>query len=573
MDTRYIYYLANEFLDSLELLHFDLKTSQVSQPQDNNSAIGDSKPSLKDKTYYKSDLHRYNLKRVQHNLPEVGEEEFERLLESQSADSTSTSESESESDSETEDDHDDNHDSRKVRRLISKLTFVEDESTAVSHLHTKSPYVLFGTSFVPETKAVAVYKSVFTEKELESPLSGLRQLSQHQTGKSAIFMIGGGHFAGAIIGHEQLDIKGRASSKDAPQIQKINVLSSKTFHRYTTRRKQGGSQSVSDNSGSKAISAGSSIRRYNELALMQEVRELISEWAEQLNECSSVFIRANGPSNKKVLVGYDGAPLSFSDPRVKKIPFSTSRASLAEVKRAWVELTHYKVVELPQPETVDSRTDTQDSNATPEAAKKTSAAAAAAVDATASELVNALKKQKAPLFMKLVKEKSIEVDAFLLSEIDPNTPTLLHYAAANGFPYMIQILLMNLKASPLVPNKAGRVPAELCDLSTKRAFQIARSKLGEDYCDWNAAKVGAARSKEDFDSEDRRKEQEIKLEKQKLIQEQLEKEGTKGKTDETTHARSVSSNLNVKSLSADQRARLMREQRARAAEARLKNTA
>ena len=52
----------------------------------------------------------------------------------------------------------------------------------------------------------------------------------------------------------------------------------KAFHRYVTRRKQGGRQSVAD--GAKSIkSAGSSIRRHNEAMLTREIRELLHSWA------------------------------------------------------------------------------------------------------------------------------------------------------------------------------------------------------------------------------------------------------------------------------------------------------
>jgi len=43
----------------------------------------------------------------------------------------------------------------------------------------------------------------------------------------------------------------------------------KTFHSYTVRAKQGGSQSSRDNRGNYPKSAGASLRRYNEQMLLQ----------------------------------------------------------------------------------------------------------------------------------------------------------------------------------------------------------------------------------------------------------------------------------------------------------------
>jgi hypothetical protein len=65
--------------------------------------------------------------------------------------------------------------------------------------------------------------------------------------KWAVLMLGGGHFAGAVF------VSGAA-------------VVHKTFHCYTVRAKQGGSQSSADNrSGtSHPKSAGASLRRYNQ---------------------------------------------------------------------------------------------------------------------------------------------------------------------------------------------------------------------------------------------------------------------------------------------------------------------
>ncbi|KAI3406121.2 hypothetical protein KGF56_000962 [Candida oxycetoniae] len=567
MDQTYIYDLSDEFLNSLKLLRFDLNTSQIVQLIEQTQEVK-VKAEIKDESYYKSDLHRYNLKRAQSNLPPVSEEEFEELLETESIEDISGSDINSESESD-----DQNQQDLKVQSLINKLSIQEEEekdndyNSSASHLHTKSPFILFESPLVPESKAIGIYKAVFTGNELDSPHDSLMSIKRQAHGKSAIFMIGGGHFAGAIISHEQLDLKGQAtlSSRESS----VNVILSKTFHRYTTRRKQGGAQGASDNSRGKAVSAGSSIRRYNEQALAQEVRELISEWGEHIRECSSIYIRANGPTNKKVLVGYDGALIKPGDERVKKLPFSTKRASLSEVKRSWYELTHLKIVVLPEPtikteQAIKKEKLPQQMEISPEQKEQ---------EALANELTTALKKQKGPSFMKLIKEKNINVDEYRLNTSGQltNTPTLLHYASANRLVHMVQILLLNLRASPLVVNDLGKVPAELGDSNTRRVFQIARSRLGEDYCDWDSAKVGVARTKAEFEEEDRKRENQIKEEKQKQLKLELALE--KDNQPPTRTAKPVpNSNININGLSAEQKAKLMREQRARAAEARLKSS-
>ena len=70
----------------------------------------------------------------------------------------------------------------------------------------------------------------------------------------------GGHFAAAAY-ELQPPPKGSRKADDC-----VKVLAHRSFHRYVTRRKAGGRQSVAD--GAKSIkSAGSSIRRHNEAML------------------------------------------------------------------------------------------------------------------------------------------------------------------------------------------------------------------------------------------------------------------------------------------------------------------
>lgn len=63
-------------------------------------------------------------------------------------------------------------------------------------------------------------------------------------------MLGGGHFAGAVFEGDK-------------------IVLHKTFHCYTVRARQGGSQSSKDNKSGGSKSAGASLRRYNEQSLIQ----------------------------------------------------------------------------------------------------------------------------------------------------------------------------------------------------------------------------------------------------------------------------------------------------------------
>lgn len=134
-------------------------------------------------------------------------------------------------------------------------------------------------------------------------------------------MLGGGHFAGAIF------------DGDVPILHK-------TFHCYTVRAGQGGSQSARDNKsgGSHPKSAGASLRRYNEQSFVQHIKNIIEAWKTELQKCSLILYRASGAYNRSVLFGGSVPLLDRNGKELRTIPFSTRRATFAEVKRVHQKL-------------------------------------------------------------------------------------------------------------------------------------------------------------------------------------------------------------------------------------------
>ncbi|NXA07283.1 ANKZ1 protein, partial [Sapayoa aenigma] len=136
-----------------------------------------------------------------------------------------------------------------------------------------------------------------------------------------VLMMGGGHFAGA------------------------------TFHRYTVRARRGTAQGLRDaqTPGSAPRSAGASLRRYNEAALLKDIQDLLAAWAQHLNEAHRIFLRAPR-HNRALLFGGRNPPLTQGDPRICHIPLSTRRATLKEVLRVHATLASLQVYgELDQP--------------------------------------------------------------------------------------------------------------------------------------------------------------------------------------------------------------------------------
>ena len=83
-------------------------------------------------------------------------------------------------------------------------------------------------------------------------------------------------------------------------------------------------------------SAGASLRRYNELALVQEIHQLLASWAEHIQGAAVIFIRTPQYSKAVFFSGSASsggqAPFSKDDPRIRSIPFATRRPTLKEVK-------------------------------------------------------------------------------------------------------------------------------------------------------------------------------------------------------------------------------------------------
>ena len=128
----------------------------------------------------------------------------------------------------------------------------DDDESEKERLKSRQPKFFFENA---EKKTMSFFKCVLFEHfdKLGVPdsdfLSYLSKLpSPEFSPKWAILMLGGGHFAGAVF-------------------EGSNAVVHKTFHCYTVRAKQGGSQSSADNkSGTNhPKSAGASLRRYNQV--------------------------------------------------------------------------------------------------------------------------------------------------------------------------------------------------------------------------------------------------------------------------------------------------------------------
>ncbi|KAF2714817.1 hypothetical protein K504DRAFT_478177 [Pleomassaria siparia CBS 279.74] len=578
---------------------------------------GLSFPSVDDqRNHVRSDLHGYNLKQKIKGLKPVGETDFEKLV-GELDESISGSES-----SESEDDDVDEQGNKAKQSTLSALL---KKQARISHPEFddftskknrpgsgKPPLFWFSSSSLPENMSLGIYRAIFTDAEQEEESHILetirnKQLSPTQPLKMKsdgglpppgtdigphyfLAMIGGGHFAAMIValapkmGKKHTGVDERSAT----------VIAHKTFHRYTTRRKQGGSQSSNDAAKGAAHSAGASIRRYNEAALTTEVRELLQSWKSLIDTADLIFVRATGSTSRRALFGpYEGQVLHNNDARNRGFPFSTRRATQKELMRAFVELTRVKQSTIDEAALAAFNTPQNSVAATPTASKppkpaKPSKEEEAAILHT-SQITSLIKRSKVPALLGYLKTNAIP-PTFTFFPENHHTPTPLHLAASLNVSPVVIALLTKGAADPTLTTEDARTPFSLAgDRATRDAFRVARSELGEQAWDWDKADVPAALSKSEVEKREAREkaekaiEDKAELERRKAETDRLRMESEvedakrremrvgKGKTlggvPEKTGAEKREEA--ARGLTPEARARLERERRARAAEERM----
>ncbi|KAF4811930.1 VMS1-like protein [Colletotrichum siamense] len=566
---------------------------------------------LDQRSHQKSDWHHYNLKQKLRGAKPVTEQEFEKLI-GDLDESLSGSDS-----SESEDEANDQESTltallKKQARLADQRNpsvpgeNADDDEVGGRPGKGKPPLIWFTSPVLPPNTYFGLYRAILSGEELRDESKLVEVVRKKQLDPIAIprvpkdgsaplpavaykgphfflCMIGGGHFAAMVVA-----LPPRQNKSAGALNREATVLAHKTFHRYTTRRKQGGSQSANDNAKGAAHSAGSSLRRYNEQALVEDVRELLREWKGLLDTSELLFIRATGATNRRTLFGpYDGQVLKHNDTRLRGFPFSTRRATQNELMRSFIELTRLKVREINPEDEAKPRTETPTPSKTP--TPKPTKPKLTEEEETAllhtSQIQALIRRTKLPALLSYLKQNDLVPD-FQFQPPDQNyhSPTPLHLAAHQNAAPLVLGLLTRGGASPLVTNKDGKTAFDLAgDRSTRDAFRVARSELGEEKWDWDAAHVPAPLSKADADKreERERKEKDSKeAERRKAEEERLRSEGPKVDDKRRKAAGLALAQPNksaqekreeeARGLTPEMRMKLDRERRARAAEERLR---
>ena len=568
----------------------------------------------------RSDFHRYNLKLQLKGSQPVNEATFIKLI-GDLDESLSGSDS---SESEEEEANGARNGDTTLTALLkrqAKISQTEEESEFATskrkHGAGNAPLLWMSSSKLPENTALGVYKALLTDveqeeaqahlveiikqkqlKPIQAKHSGSTQSNGDKTPAASIphvflCMIGGGHFAAMIVALAPEVRKGQGGVEERHAIVKAH----KTFHRYTTRRKQGGSQSANDNAKGNAHSAGSSIRRYNEAALELDVRNVFSEWKAMIDSAELLFIRATGTTNRRTLFGpYEGQVLHRNDKRIRGFPFSTRRATQAELIRSFTELTKLKVSTLTEATIEAASGDQQASNqaktpSTPRSAPPKPSKEEESALLHTSQLQALIRRSKAPgLLIYLAKNSLSPNYTFQPQSEHHHAPTPLHLAASTNSPPLVIALLTKANADPTILNGDNKTAYDIAgDIRTRDAFRVARHILDESpdsNIDWNAAHVPPSMTQEEANmraSRDKAAEDVAEAERRKADLERIRNMEEDQKVGKIQRKAGVGRTLpgvektaeerrqeEARGLTPEMRTRLERERRARAAEERIR---
>lgn len=593
------------------------------------SLCGVAFPTLEDqKSHIRSDLHTYNLKQRVRGAVAVSEGDFEKLIGDLDESLSGSDDSESE---EEEDAKKDTTLSALLKRqaaITSKSheNFDDTGSKKPKRGSGKPPLFWFTTPTLPTNTYLGIYRAIFSKEEQDNEtllLDNVRNkqltprlqpakpkvnangvpLPEAYAGPHVFLcMIGGGHFAAMVVA---LTPKLTKSASTGPLTREATVLAHKTFHRYTTRRKQGGAQSSNDAAKGAAHSAGAGIRRYNEQALNDEVRELLQEWKGMIDTSELVFVRATGSTSRRTLFGpYEDQVLRANDPRIRGFPFSTRRATQNELMRSFVELTRVKVVEVDEEAIAAAKLAAEESAkqaaiakakpSTPAAPKRSEEEETSLLHTTQIQAL--IRRSRVPALLSYLKTNDLSPDFLFYpadSQQNHHAPTPLHLAASQNSAPLVSGLLVKAGANPTLKNGDGRTAFEISgDRATRDAFRVARSELGEPKWDWEAASIPSGISRTDAEQRDaREKKEDAKKEEERRKAEtaRLKEEGPKivdsgplgkaagrgrmaalGQVQKTAQEKREEE---ARGMTPEMRMKLEREKRARAAEERMKRMA
>ncbi|KAJ1894673.1 hypothetical protein LPJ66_005045 [Kickxella alabastrina] len=404
-------------------------------------------------------------------------------------------------------------------------------------------------------------------KKTQLELKGSEPKVSENSSVWVLLAINGGFFAGAVYDN-------RTGA----------VVAHKTIQRYTTRRKQGGSQARQDNAmGKAANSAGAQIRRHNEQKLQDEVQELMALWRPLLHDSTRVFVRVPRTQHRGFFGPAGDAAaqaMQWSDPRIRSVPVAMGRPSLSELNRVYKEITTVRVRSVTSANFATAAKPAPAALAQPSggmsAADAAAIAAAMAGESSGEESDHTLEPEPRPDLLaflfhvaKLVLDE-VQSDQQIIDYLNANmvqlldalsdpaiglrylgdtgsmqahrTPTLLHLAALQGRVALVPYL-MDHGEDPTVTNghpplfAGGMTAYEVArDRPTRDAFRVYRFEHADDK--GNAVEWERSRVPDEPLSREKQEENEAKARERKRKERERRKNKDKEKKERKAKAKS-----------------------------------
>jgi hypothetical protein len=301
--------------------------------------------------------------------------------------------------------------------------------------------------------------------------------------------------------------------------QQEQCLDHTTSQRYTVRKGQGKAQSAQDGNR-RPKSMGAQLRRAGEQLLKQDVLDTLQRWKEPFLDKSALILICCPKTMMKDL--FEGDVLLKVDKRIRRVPLDVGRPSFEAVGIIHSVLTTETLHEYERPTSLErslADTGVDASQVTTETA-----------DISCDDVIDLPPKEpEVPLTPLHMAARDGNLDALKVILLDDHANewldmragehlmTPLHYASQAEEDVLaaadcVYELLVSGRANPCVVDVRNRVPWYLAENEKAReAYRKARAELGEDYCDWEAAKVATAltddeiQRKKDIEAEKKRK--------------------------------------------------------------------
>ncbi|KAK9202441.1 hypothetical protein WN944_017651 [Citrus x changshan-huyou] len=420
--------------------------------------------SLQDqRSHFKSDVHRFNVKLTIAGKDIVKEEDFEELTSDslKDYDVSSISGSEDEADKLSC-----RHDPRgeSVPSVRTKLFIRLQSGERVSFWKCLMLNESESVSYEDDKSFSVNDEGCLSVSEVIERLKSLTCEPRDGTHLRVVLLASGGHFAGSVFDGNL-------------------VVAHKTFHRYVVRAKAGKKQSSKDASGKAANSAGAALRRYNELALKKDLQELLASWKPYFDASICVFIYAPS-TNRQLLFNGDKSYFSHQCCTIQNIPLAVRRPTLKETQRVYRQLTQvaYEVDEKDiSLETCESSRINSISNCDPGSSKEDLA-----------DKLDLKETFEASSSCKQYSEQCLSSESE--SEVTGIT-TSLHEAAQSSIAQKV-LELLEQGLDPCIKDENGRTPYMLASEKEVRNTFRRFMASNPDKWDWHAAKVPSALTKE-----------------------------------------------------------------------------